>query len=205
MAEIYKRNSMVINNVKVEYRNFAGRRKTVIKNGIERVVNDEGNRNFTVSLDPEKSEMYFNDEHVTNPDFGSELQNPGLDFKVTFKPGQEEGEPGKYLLQCNLNYIADYIRKGKEPKKKSDPEFYMVVGNNEPILLDADTVDQLDFADIIGGTIWLNDQKPYTLNDGTIRNKFWCNKAYFVVREDKYADFENQYRNPGEVNEEIEE
>ena len=198
MAEIYKRNSMVINNVKVEYRNFAGREKTAMRNGREQIVNEEGKRNITIRLDPVASEIYFNDELVTNPDFGSELTNPGLDFKVSFKPGREEGDPGKYLLQVEFSFIADYLRRGKTPKKKTDPEFYMVVGNNDPIPLDADTIDHLDFADIVGGTVWLNDQKPYTLTDGTTRNKFWCNKAYFVVREDKYAAYEDQYRNHGD-------
>ena len=193
--ESYNRNEMIINGVVLAFRNFAGRRKTVIKNGREQVVNDEGNRNFTVNLDPEKSEIVLNGDPIDDPAALAEILGESF-HKITFKPGNEEGDPGQYRLQCNFSYIEDYIRKGKQVKKQSDPEFYLVVGNKKPILLDADTVNELDFDDIIGGTVWLNDQRPYPLNDGSMRNKFWCNKAYFVIREDK---FEQQYANYGDA------
>jgi len=189
--ETYTKNEIVINAVRLAFRNFAGRRKTVIKNGRETIVNDEGNRNFTVNLDTENSEIYLNNQLVEDPSVLAEILQEAF-HKISFKPGLEEGDPGQYRLQCNFSYIDDYVKRGKPVKKQSDPEFYLVVGNRKPVLLDAETVNELDFDDIIGGTVWLNDQRPYPLNDGSMRNKFWCNKAYFVIREDR---FEQQYNN----------
>ena len=80
------RNKLEIFNAQIIYSNFAGiERKD--KNG--RVVNDKGNRNFNVILDPEKSEIYWNGERVTDPDFGQFLADNGWNVKL--KEGREVG------------------------------------------------------------------------------------------------------------------
>ena len=70
-----KRNKIEIENAQILFRNFAGRERTAITNGRSRVVNDEGNRNFTIILDPVNSHIIFNDQEITDPDFGQELAN----------------------------------------------------------------------------------------------------------------------------------
>ena len=160
------RNKLEIFNAQIVYSNFAGLEKKD-KNG--RVVNDAGNRNFNVILDPEKSEIYWNGELVTNPDFGQELADMGWNVKL--KPGQEEGDPVQYKLPVAVSYKNADMR----------PDLNLVVkGKTEA--LHEDTVGQLDGLEISSAAIEINNGKTYIdSRTGQERVKAWCNKGFFNV------------------------
>lgn len=159
------RNKLEIFNAQIVYSNFAGLERKD-KNG--RVVNDAGNRNFNVILDPEKSEIYWNGELVTDPDFGQTLADLG--FNVKLKPGREEGDPMQYKLPVSVSY-----------KSAIKPDLNLVVnGKTEPLF--EDTVDTLDGLEISTADIEINNGKPYIdSHTGQEKVKAWCNKGFFNV------------------------
>lgn len=158
------RNKLEIFNAQIVYSNFAGLEKK--KDG--RTVNDAGNRNFNVILDPEKSEIYWNGEIVTNPDFGQELVELG--FNVKLKPGREEGDPMQYKLPVAVSYKSDI-----------KPDMNIVVGNKiEPLY--EDTIGQLDMLEISRADIEINNGKTYIdSHTGQEKVKAWCNKGFFHI------------------------
>jgi hypothetical protein len=172
------RNLLEIENAQILFKNFSGREKTAMVRGSQRVVNEEGKKNFNVVLDPEKSDIYWNGEKVTNPDFGQELANLG--FNVSVKPGKEEGEAPQYRLPVHVAF--DNIT----------PEIYLVTGNHK-VKLDYQTISCLDTADIVSADISINNGRPYIGNDGTEKVKAWCNKGFFVIAQSRFDskyDFE---------------
>lgn len=174
------RNTLEIANAQIIFRNFAGREKTAIVNGRQKIVNDQGKRNFTVILDPSKSDIYWNNEQVINPDFGQELADLG--FNISVKPGREEGDPIQYRLNVSVAY------------GDRNPEIYLIARGNK-VLLDGDTIGELDFADIVKADIVINNGRPYDTNDGRTMVKAWCNKGYFTIAQDRFAseyDFSQQ-------------
>lgn len=172
------RNLLEIENAQVLFKNFSGREKTALVRGSQRVVNEEGKKNFNVLLDPEKSDIYWNGEKVTNPDFGQELANLG--FNVSVRPGKEDGEPAQYRLPVHIAF--DTIT----------PEIYLVTGNHK-VQLDNDSIGCLDGADIISADLSINNGRSYIGNDGQEKVKAWCNKAYFCIAQSRFDskyDFE---------------
>ena len=172
------RNLLEIENAQILFKNFSGRKKTAIVNGHEKVVNEEGKRNFNVILDPEKSDIYWNGEKVTNPDFGQELANLG--FNVTIRPGTEEGDGPQYRLPVHVAF------------DKVSPEIYLVTGNKK-VILDEDSIACLDTADIIKADISINNGRAYLSNSGEEKVKAWCNIGYFNIAQSRFAskyDFE---------------
>lgn len=159
------RNKLEIFNAQIIYSNFAGiERKD--KNG--RVVNDKGNRNFNVILDPEKSEIYWNGERVKDPDFGQFLADNGWNVKL--KEGREEGDPMQYKLPVAVSY-----------KSGMEPDLNLVV-NGRPQPLYEDTVGQLDGLEIGDASIEINNGKTYIdSHTGQEKVKAWCNKGFFTV------------------------
>ena len=174
------RNLLEIENANIIYKNFSGLEKKAMKNGSMRVVNDAGNRNITVAIDPEKSSIYWNGELVTNPDFGKELADLG--YNISIKPGQNEGDPVQYRLQVAISYNGPI-----------QPKLYMVTRNNKPLLMDEDMINELDGADIIKADLAINNGKPYINNNGDERVKAWCNEGYFTICRSRFASmYENE-------------
>lgn len=172
------RNLLEIENAQILFKNFSGREKTAMVRGSQRVVNEEGKRNFNVVLDPEKSDIYWNGEKVTNPDFGQELANLG--FNVSVKPGKEEGEGPQYRLPVHVAF--DQIA----------PEIYLVTGHNK-VKLDDQSIACLDTADIVSADLSINNGRSYIGNDGQEKVKAWCNKGFFVIAQSRFDskyDFE---------------
>lgn len=169
-----KRNMLEIENAQILFPNFAGREKTAIVNGRQKIVNEAGKRNFNVALDPEKSDIYWNGERVTNPDFGQELANLG--FNVIVRPGKEEGDPVQYRLPVAISY-------GPE----RSPMLYLVT-NEKKVLLDEESVGNLDYADIIRANVVINNGRSYISNSGEEKVKAWCNEGYFIIARSRFAD-----------------
>lgn len=173
-----KRNKIEIENAQILFRNFAGRERTAITNGRSKVVNDEGNRNFTIILDPVNSHIIFNDREVTDPDFGQELANLG--FNVTVKPGREEGDHVQYRLTVSVGY-------GKGDDSSRGPQLWLISGGHKT-LLNPDTVGNLDFADIEKANIVINNGRPYTKQDGSDGLRAWCNEGLFYINRSRFAE-----------------
>ena len=167
------RNMLEIGNAIIIFKNFTGREKTVIKGGRNVIVNEAGKMNFTVILDPERSEIYLNGERVTNPDFGQELADQG--FNVGVKPPREEGDSVEYRLPVSIGYNSGV-----------SPELYLVTNRNKT-LLDADSLGCLDNADIIKADLVINNGRPYEGKDGRMMVKCWCNKGYFTIAQDIFS------------------
>ena len=172
------RNILEIANAQIRYKNFSGQEKTAIVNGSKRVVNDQGNRNFTVILDPEKSDIWWNGEKVTNPDFGLELAEIG--YNVTVRPPREEGDSPEYRLQVAVSYNSAV-----------KPKLYMVT-DRAKLLMNEDSVCEIDLADINKADIVINNGKPYwnsTKNRDMV--KAWCNEGYFTLARSRFvSDYE---------------
>lgn len=176
-----RRNLLEIANANILYRNFSGLEKKAMVNGTMRTVNDAGNRNFTVIIDPVNSEVYWNGERVTNPDFGQELADMG--YNVSVKPGREEGDPVQYRLPVAVSYNGTI-----------KPHLYLVTKGNK-VLMDEQMVDELDMADIVKADIAINNGRPYINNQGQEKVKAWCNEGYFVIAQSRFAseyDFDAQ-------------
>lgn len=171
-----KRNMLEIANAQILFPNFAGREKTAMVAGRQKIVNEAGKRNFNVALDPEKSDIYWNGERVTNPDFGQELANLG--FNVIVRPGREEGDPVQYRLPVAIGFGSERA-----------PELYLV-SNGKKVLLDEESVGNLDYADIIRADVVINNGRSYISNSGEEKVKAWCNEGYFTIAQSRFA---NQY------------
>lgn len=161
------RNKLEIFNAQIIYSNFEGLERKDKNTG--RIVNDKGNRNFNVILDPEKSEIYWNGERQTDPDFGQTLYELGWNVKI--KPGSDEGEPAHYKLPVTISY--------KNPSMA--PDLNLVV-NGKPQPLFEDTVGQLDGLEISSADIEINNGKTYIDSaTGKEKVKAWCNKGFFNI------------------------
>ena len=174
------RNTLEIENAQLRFRNFSGTEKQAMVNNRMTIVNDRGNRNFNVILDPEASNIYWNDELVTNPNFGLELASLG--FSVSVKPGREEGESDEYRLPVHIGF------------GNITPELYMITGNKK-IRLTEENIGVLDGADIIKADISINNGRPYVAKDGTEKVKAWCNVGFFTVAQSRFAsmyDFDGE-------------
>lgn len=167
------RNMLEIANAKIAFTNFAGREKTAIVKGRQKVVNDEGKRNFVVNLDPTQSDIYWNGEKVDNPDFGQELANIG--FNVSVRPPHEDDDRPQYRLPVAVSYDGGIT-----------PKIFMIA-NGKKTMLDAETVASLDGADIMKADIVINNGRPYENNDGRTMVKAWCNEGYFTVAVSRFA------------------
>ena len=176
-----QRHIIEIANAQIRYSNFSGREKTArTKDGRTKIVNEAGKRNFVVIIDPEKSDIYFDGEQVTDPAFGQRLAE--LNFNVSVKPASEE-YPEEYRLPVAIGF---------EGMKK--PSLYLVTRTGK-VLLDEETIGELDGADIIKADIVINNGSPYELNDGRILVKAWCNEGYFTIAQSRFAtdyDFSSQ-------------
>ena len=182
------RHKLEIENAQLMFRNFSGRERTAIINGRNQVVNDEGNRNFVVILDPINSHIIFDNQEVTDPDFGQELANLG--FNVSVKPGKEEGDPVQYRLPVSIGYRA--IPQQNTEGGLTGPQIWMIA-NGHKTLLNPDTIGNLDFADIENAKLVINNGKPYPKRDGGDGLRAWCNEGLFYVNRSRFAEELDQF------------
>ncbi len=80
--------------------------------------------------------------HIIIPDIkqARELIDAGFNVKMTKpKEGEEEGFIPKYYVKINARY-----RKANGDLMKYPPRVYLVSGDNPPLLLDEDTINQVD-------------------------------------------------------------
>lgn len=110
MTERSKTNNIILEDATLMFRNFAGR---------EREFNSEGDRNFSVLLEPKMAKA---------------MKDDGWRVKQ-LKP-REEGEEGDYHLKVNVNYA-----KGRPPR-------VVLISSRGRTDLGSDEVDILDWADI---------------------------------------------------------
>ena len=107
-----------------------------------------------------------------------ELIDEGFNVRMT-KPreGEEEDFVPTYFVSVNINYDS-----------KWPPKIYLVSGNSEPVLLDEDTVDELDHCRIKNINAVLN---PYN-NPNTHRTSLYVQTMY--VEQDLESDpFASRY------------
>lgn len=169
------RNILEIANAQLRYKNFSGQEKQAMVGGKMRTVNDKGNRNFNVVLDPEKSDIWWNGEKVIDPDFGQQLSELG--YNVTVRPPKEEGDAPEYRLPVSVSY-------GSAIK----PKLYLVTDRTK-VEMTEDMLPTLDMADIIKADLVINNGRPYmSQTKGREMVKAWCNEGYFTIAKSRFAD-----------------
>lgn len=118
-----KSTSILIENARLLFRNFSG---------LERDFNTEGDRNFSVILEPE---------------LAKQMKADG--WRVKQLKSREEGEEGDYHMKVNVNY-----KKGRPPR-------CVLITSNNRTELGSDEVTMLDVADIKKADLivngWWND------------------------------------------------
>ena len=118
MTERKNNVTLALEGVQLLFRNFAGR---------EREYNSEGDRNFSVLLDPETAKNMI--------DAG---------WRVKQLKSREEDEPGDYHIKVNVNY-----KKGRPPR-------VVLVTSGSRTDMGAEEVEMLDFAEIKNADLVLN-------------------------------------------------
>lgn len=180
-----KRHKLEIIGGQIDWKNFAGAERTANVNGRMQVVNAEGKRGFAAIIDPENSEVYFDDEPITDPDFGQTLANMG--YRVSVRPGREEGDRPTYRLPVEVRYPDD-----KSDNPRYVPQMYLVKPGRKPILLDENSVHQLDEVDILKANLCITNSTSIDRNTGEERAKTWCNEAYFWINQSRISmEFED--------------
>ena len=136
--------------------------------GRETQFNRKGQRNFCVFLD--------------DPEVAQKMIEDGWNVKHLLP--RFEGDPGRQYIQVSLTY------------DKFPPSIYMITKHNK-VLLDEDSVQSLDYADIINVDLTI---RPYNwvLSEGTKNEKSgvkaYLKTMYVTIEEDalamKYAEEE---------------
>lgn len=120
---------------------------------------------------------------IPDPDLAEELMDEGFNIKMTkSKPGEEEGFEPTYYVTVKVNYDTNW-----------PPKIYLVSGDNEPLLLDEDSVDLIDSCYVINVNAVLN---PYH-NPRTNKKSLYVRTMY--VEQDLEDDpFAHRYARRGE-------
>lgn len=122
---------------------------------------DGGKRNFAVIID--------------DPEFADELEAAG--WKLKRREPRDEGGDEFITLRVNVNY-------GYKP-----PKIYLVVGNKKPVLLNEDTVGELDAIDrddILDIKLSCVPH-PWSNSNGEGISAY-CKTMYVFVEPDEFAD-----------------
>ncbi|MBR1703135.1 MAG: hypothetical protein IJ716_14505 [Lachnospiraceae bacterium] len=131
------------------------------------IINREGQRNFCIMIDPDEAER---------------LKADGWNVK-TYSSGDEYDEP--------LNYIQVAV----EFDKGFPPTVWMITRRNRT-LLNAETIDALDGADIKQADIRI---RPYLWEvNGKAGIKAYLQEMYVVIEEDKWEQKYAEYMYPEE-------
>lgn len=130
---------------------------------MDRVINIENTRFiFETNFSGEPSRDRFRSTQrraniiINNPDLAQELIDEGFNVRET-KPreGEEEGFIPTYFIAIKANYDS-----------KWPPKIYLVSGDSDPVLLDAETVGQIDQISVDNVNVQLNTR--YTENGNSL-------------------------------------
>ena len=118
--------------------------------------NRAGDRNFCVRID--------------DADLARQLRNEGWNVKQ-LRP-RDEDEEGAYYIQVKVNY------------RNYPPKIYMIAGKSK-VLLDEDSVNTLDFAEIRNADLIIS---PYNWEiNGKKGVKAYLKTAYITIEQDVFA------------------
>ena len=93
---------------------------------------------------------------INNPDLAQELIDEGFNVRETRpREGEEEGFIPTYFIAIKANYDS-----------KWPPKIYLVSGDSDPVLLDAETVGQIDQISVDNVNVQLNTR--YTENGNSL-------------------------------------
>jgi hypothetical protein len=137
--------------------------------GVETRYNRAGNRNFCVIVD--------------DADIAQQLISDGWNVK-TLAPRDEDEEP-RYYIPAAVSY------------KNIPPKIYLICGRSK-VLLDEDTVGELDTADIVNVDVIL---RPYCwdLGNGKSGVKAYVKTMYVTIEKDEFADKYAEEESPEEM------
>lgn len=166
-----ERHLIAIKNAKLMWKNFSGVERKAMVNGRMSIVNEAGKRNFNVIIDPVNSEVYFDGQLITDPDFGQTLSDMG--YKVAVMPAKDEGDYAKYRMQVEVRYPDE-----GDSNPRFVPKLNIVNDDGSKTLLFPDTVHELDECDIVHANIEINNSTSHS-RDGKEQAKCWCNKGNF--------------------------
>lgn len=132
--------------------------------GLENDFNEAGKRNFCV---------------IVPDEIADELNDEGWNIRV-LKP-RDEGDTPRHYMQVKVSY------------KNIPPKIWLIRGRHKT-LLDEDTIDELDFADIENVDLII---RPYHWNtrSGASGIAGYVDKMYVTIQEDVFAnkyDFEEE-------------
>lgn len=147
-------NTATLENVRLIFRNFAGRPGP---------YNDEGDRNFAVLLDEKTAKV---------------MDRDGWNVKAL--KSREEGDPDQPYLPVKVSY------KGRPPR-------IVIIASGRRTILDEETIDVLDWADIVTVDLII---RPYEWAVGGKSGiKAYLQTMFVTINEDalerKYANMDD--------------
>ena len=135
----------------------------------------------TFGSDARKGNIIIPDE-----DLALDLIEEGFNVKQTKpRPGEEEGFVPTYYVSAIVNYDTDW-----------PPRVYLVSGRSEPVLLDEETIDEIDKCYVLNVNVTLNPHR----NKRTSRLSLYVRTMY--VEQDIEDDpFAHRYRRDDDIEE----
>ena len=152
-----RRPGLNIENARIINRNFRGEERR--HNG--KVVNPAGARNFGVVID--------------DPEMAERLADEGWNVKIRPPKDNDEGSKPLHYIQVKIGF------KGYKP-----PKIVMITRRGKQTMLDEETIDVLDSADIVSVDLTINPSAWEV--DGKSGIKAYLDVMYVTVEEDHWAE-----------------